>query len=101
MRSACGGNRGAEAARNQVAAASAYGSDEAESGGSLETGRLQGARPPQFAQPFRIPKPFLTEDRRNHSVGRAVTDAGCDEKSQEHCQKAGKVFDIHEVYDAD
>src|SRR5262245_45711420 len=101
MRSARGGNRGAEAARDQVATASAYGSDEAESSGGLETGRLQGARPPQFARPFRVSKPLLAEDRRNHSVGRAVADAGGNEKDQEHCEKTGKLFDIHEVYDAE
>ncbi len=101
MRTTGGGDRGAKAARDQVATASADGADKSQRGGGLEAGRLQGERPGNLAQAFRVPALLLAKDRRNHSIGRAVADPRGDEKNQKRRQKAGKVLDVHEVHHAD
>src|SRR5262245_6480634 len=99
MRTPGGGDRGAKAARDQVATAAPYCADKSHAGGALETGRLQGGCPRDVAQALRLSALLLAEDRRNHSIGRAVADPGRDEKDQKHRQKSRKTFDVHEVHD--
>src|SRR5262245_12923400 len=94
------GDRGAKAARDQVAAASADCTDKSERSGGLEAGGFQSDGAGGLAQSFRLPALLLAEDRGNHPVGRAVADPGRDEEHQEHCQKAGKIFNVNEVHDA-
>jgi hypothetical protein len=43
---------------------------------------------------------LLTEDRRNHPIGRAIAHAGQNEKNQKHGEKADKLLVIHEVHHA-
>src|SRR5437016_11240983 len=88
MRSSRGGDRGAEAAGYQIAAACADRSDESQRGGALDTGRLNGKHAASFAETFRLLELLLAEYRRNHPIGRAVADSGHDEQDQEHCEKA-------------
>src|SRR5215469_7023262 len=99
MRTTRSGNRGAKPARDQVATAGADGADKSKRGSALETCRLQGEHPADLAESFRLSALLLAEDRRNHSIGRAVADPSRHEKDQKHRQKAGKILDVHEVHD--
>src|SRR5260370_14239655 len=92
VRTTGGGDRGAKAARDQIATASADGADKSQRGGGLEAGRLQGERPGDLAQAFRLPPLLLAKGRRNHSIGRAVAAPRGYEKNQKRRQKAGKVL---------
>src|SRR5262249_32957254 len=95
MRTPGRGDRGAKAARDQVAAAGPDSADKSQRGGALETGRLHGGCPRDVAQALRLSALLLAEDRRNHSIGRAVADSGRDEKDQKHRQKSRKTLDVH------
>ena len=78
------GDRFAEAARDQIAAAGADRADEAERSTALDAGGLQGERPAGFAGAPGLAKVLLAEDRRNHPVGRSVADTGGDEEDEDY-----------------
>src|SRR5215471_897748 len=94
-------DRLAEAARDQIAAASADRTDEAERCAALDRSNLQrgGASGVAFAP--RLVQVLLTEDRRDHPVGRSVANAGRDKKNEEHRQEAEEVLGPDEIEDAD
>src|ERR1700726_2106995 len=96
LRTAGDGDRLAEAARDQVAAAGADRADETERGAALDAGGLQSECPAGFAVAPGLCQILLAENRRDHPVGRAVADAGGDEKDQEHHQEAGEILDADE-----
>src|SRR5262249_60879531 len=98
MRTPGGGDRGAKAARDQVATAGAHCADKSQRGGALETGRLQGGCPRDVAQALRLSALLLAEDRRNHSLGRAVADPGRDEEDQQHRPTSRKTFYVSDVH---
>src|SRR5437016_9730251 len=95
VRSSRGGDRGPEAAGYQIAAAGADRSNESQRGGALDAGRLKGKHAAGFAETLRLLELLLTEDRRNHPIGRAVAHSGRDELDQEHREKAGELLDFH------
>src|SRR5262245_19745316 len=101
MRSPGGGNRRAESARDQIATAGTDRTDKSERSGAFNSGRIHSECPIGFARALRFPKLLLTEDRRNHPIGRAVADTGGDEQNEEHRQEPGEVLSLHEVHDAD
>src|ERR1041385_2396109 len=82
VRAAGRGDRCAETARDQVAAAGADRADEAERGGALDARRLDGSQTPGLARSLRLAQLLLAEDRWDHPVGRAVADPGGDEQDQ-------------------
>src|SRR5215831_7287287 len=69
VRAAGDGDRGTEAARDQVAAAGADCADESQCGGGLDSGRLHREHPADLARTLRLLALLLAEDRRNHPVG--------------------------------
>src|ERR1700736_6371336 len=84
LRTAGDGDRLAEAARDQVAAAGADRADESERGTALDAGGPQGEGPAGFTLALCFVTILLAENRRDHPVGRAVANAGGDEEDEEH-----------------
>src|SRR5258707_1026840 len=80
MRATGGGNRRAEAARDQIAAAGADCPDKSECGGSFDAGSPQGERTAGIAGTFCLLKILLAENRRYHPVSGAVADSGRDKE---------------------
>ena len=99
--SAGGGNRGAEAAWDQVSATGSNRRCEAEHRGTLDTGRLEGQRPGRVAQALCLPELLGAEDRGDHPESRAVADAGRDEEDKEHDEEPRKALDLDVMHDAD
>src|SRR6266699_772455 len=93
-------NGGTEPARDEVAAAGAHSADEAERGRGFEPRCFERERAASLALALGFAQLLRAEDRGNHPIGRAIADAGQNEKSQKHDEEAGKLLVIHEVHHA-
>src|SRR5690242_11820804 len=78
------GNRGAEPARDEVAAAGADSADEAERGRGFEPRFFERKRAVRLALTPGFAQLLLAEDRGDHAISRAIADAGQNEESQKH-----------------
>src|SRR6266480_1482127 len=94
------GNGGAEPARDEEAADGADCADEAERGPSFEPRCFERERAASLALALGFAQLLRAEDRGNHTIGRAIANAGQNEKSQKHGEEAGKLLVIHEVHHA-
>src|SRR5580698_7508466 len=95
------GNRRTKAARDQVATASADRADKSQRSSTLNAGRIQGERPTCVAQALCFPKLLLSEDCRNHPIGRAVANPGRDEEYEKHRQETREILGAQEIHDTD